>query len=128
MGISITPPGPADPFTPAASLTANGAVTAPGAGQVLANITSPPAGLYRALCYVKIAGVITAAEQNNVKLVVSGATKMIIPIDPIADNSQVPGPVECNFLQAAANVSLQAVGAGGAGAIYLVTLVITQIG
>jgi hypothetical protein len=128
MGIAIRPPGPADPVTPTASLMNRGTATGPAAGQVIAVINVPPPGVYHVRIYLSLSGTITAAEQDNMKLLVNSVVLTNLPVDAVAETVNVSPVIECDVSVPAGNISVQAIAAAGVAAVYSCFLVATRTG
>ncbi len=117
MGVSVAPPGPADPVAATPSLAAFGSVVGPAGGGTIAQIVAPPAGVYELLIYNGLSGTITVAEQDNLRLVVNAVTIVTLPIDAVADTTANSPPLRLIVRNAA-----------GVAAAYTTLLVATLIG
>jgi hypothetical protein len=121
-----------DPIAPA-SATAQGAVTDPGAGGIIASITSTKlsTGSYAISGSVYLDGTITSADADNFKLVASGATVATLNCPGVINTPAPFGPIVITFPfpPGPSNVSVQAVAAAsGAAAKYHAQLTATPAG
>lgn len=103
-----------------ASAGVAGKVTAPGAAGVIANTAGFVAGTYQVRVTVYIDGTTTAADDDNMRVTVSGTPTYSIPL--IVNASTAPGSLITYtfwlFQTAASVISVQAIAAGGAAAVY----------
>jgi hypothetical protein len=128
MGIEITPPGLVATLVPSASLQAKGSVTAPTASQSIASIPTPPAGLYQCTFYTELSGTITAAEQDNFRVLYNGGTafNVLSQATPTTGVVQVPFTINLQ-LNGLNGINLQALAAGGVAAVYSGMAIVTRI-
>lgn len=129
MGITVEPPGPADPLAPQASSTSSGTVTGPSAFTSIAGVTSLPAGIYSVTAYYTISGTLTSAELNNLRINANGANLGFIPVPEVNPAGQINDTYQANVqLTGTSSILIQNIAAGGAAAVYTATLVVTRIG
>lgn len=128
MGIEVSPPGPADPLVPAASLVTHSTATGPGAATSLGAINAPPAGTYKVDIYLQLTGTTAAADQDNVRLQVDSVTIVTLPLNTSLTTGVVMPPISIIVTTAGTNIRLQTVAAGTATAAYSATTVITRVG
>lgn len=128
MGISIAPPGPADPLAPASSLTTHSTATGPGAAASLGAINAPPAGVYKVDIYLSLSGTVAAADQDNARLQVDSATIVTLPLNTSLTTGVVMPPITVYVTTAGVNIRIQTIAAGTGTAVYDCTFVATRIG
>jgi len=128
MGISVEPPGPADPITPQTSHASFGSVTGPAAGGTIIATAALPAGVYKVDLYLRISGTITAAEENNMQLLNGAAVQNQLPVQAPAATVAADPPITQYKASNATTFSVQAIAAAGVAAVYTVLIVATQVG
>jgi hypothetical protein len=96
--------------------------TGPAAGATLASLTGLAAGRYDITVYAYLAGTVTAADADNVELLVDGSVTDVLAVPPVAAASGVPGQ-KFEHITTTGAIKLQAVGAGGGSAVYHTLLV-----
>jgi hypothetical protein len=101
--------------------------TGPAAGATLASLTGLPAGRYAIRVYAYLAGTVTAAEADNVELMVDGTMTDVLDVPPVAAADPVEGQ-EFEHITTTGAIKLQAVGAGGGSAVYHTVLVVSALG
>ena len=115
------------PAYPANTLTATGAVTAPGAIGTIASIATPPEGIYTVVVTIVLTGTAETALRN---------LRLRENANTVADNlptlSASAGPVVLVFDQVevnagGGNLDVVSIAAATAGAIYNVVLQATRI-
>lgn len=100
-------------------------VTGPGAGAVLATAAVSAPGFYRVDVTSYTSGTSSAADSDNVALNVPGDTAYVVPSQQAtAANSGAEHTWYVTML-AAGNITLTAIGAAGAAAVYHVALKVT---
>jgi hypothetical protein len=118
----------AAPLAPQAALVNFGSATAPAANQTIAVITAPAPGLYSVEVLAELSGTITAAEQDNLNLVVNAVNLSRIPLFAGAAAGGIPETVgPFNLTVAGGNIAVQARAAGGVAAVYSVFVTATRI-
>jgi hypothetical protein len=127
MGIQVTPPGPATSLAPQASLSAFGSATAPTAGAAIVTLAAPAPGTYQITVYEYLTGTVTAADQDNMTVQVNGVIKGTILEPGVAAGATMPAPFTLTVSVPAGNITVNAIGAGGASAVYHVSIVATRI-
>lgn len=106
--------------------SANGAVTSPAAGGVLATTGILPAGTYVVNVNANLAGTVAqGTDNNNLRVTVNGATYTILPNDIVA-GPQTFGPFTVTTNGATA-ILVQANAAGSAGSIYAAQVTATPV-
>lgn len=118
---SAAPPG-----VGIATIPGHGNATAPAAGAPIASVAGLAAGLYSVAWTVDFAGTPGAGEINNMQLELNGAVENIAMCGSVTGVpwSQIPELVQ---VPAGGTVSVNAIAAGTAGAIYYATLVLTLL-
>jgi hypothetical protein len=107
--------------------SAHNATTGPAAGAALASLSGLTAGRYSVTVYAFLAGTVTAADADNIELLVDGAVTDVLAVPPAAATSPVPGEAFEHITTTGA-IKLQAVGAAGAAAVYHTVLVVSALG
>lgn len=104
----------------------HGAVTGPAANGSLASLTGLAAGRYQVDVYAYLSGTVTAADADNVQLLVDGTQTDIVPVPPVASTGAA---VKASFEHLTANgtIALEAIGAAGGSAVYHVLLVAAKL-
>lgn len=112
----------------AVTVQASGTPAAPTAGAAVASVTIPAVGLYAITATYFLSGTVAAGDANNVQLR-QNATPRLTPL-PLPAVANALTPAVTVVLNCAANdtVSLNAVGAGTAAAVYNAVLVARQVG
>jgi hypothetical protein len=128
MGISVEPPGPVDSLAPAGSVINFGSVTAPGAAGLITAVTPTVAGTYQVRIIFNLQGTPSAADINNIKLVVNGSTKSTLVLSPAVTSNGADLDITLNIAWTAGSIAVEAVAAGTAGAIYSCNMIVTQVG
>jgi hypothetical protein len=127
MGISIVPPGPADPVSPQVSAVILGKQTAPVAGTVIATTGVVPAGTYAVSITVHIAVAIAETDDDNMQLLLGAGVITGIPC-VAADNVAVSvGPINVATAGGAA-FTVNAVANATATAVYTAFISATKVG
>jgi hypothetical protein len=98
--------------------------TGPAASAALASLTGLTAGRYDITAYAYLSGTATAADADNVELLVDGTVTDVLEVEPVADGA-VP-PQVFNHATTTGAIKLQAVGAGGGSCLYHTLLVVSQ--
>jgi len=114
--------------TPAPTQSAHNVTAGPAASAGLASLTGLTAGRYQIIVYAYLAGTVTPADADNVELLVDGTATDVLAVPPVAVAS---GSVESQVFEhitADGAIKLQAVGAGGASAVYHTLLVVAPLG
>lgn len=107
---------------------ASGSVTAPGAGVAIASVTIPAVGLWEITATFFLSGTVSAGDANNVQLRQNVAVRLTpIPVPATANLFPPPVVVVLNCV-ATDTVSLNAVGAGTASAVYNAVVTARQVG
>ena len=127
MGVQIQPPGPAVSPVPAASLLNYGANTAPTAFKTLAIISSPPAGVYKVTVYPELSGTVSSSDEDNMRLAVDGTVLATIQVPAQLTTGGQGQPISVYVRTVGTSISVQAVAAGGASAVYAVLLIATKV-
>jgi hypothetical protein len=128
MGISVEPPGPADPVAPAASVINFGSVTTPGAGGLIVAVTPTVPGVYQVQIEFTLGGTVSASDLNNIKLLVNGSTKAILGLPAVVASGGSEVSYTLNIAWTAGSIAIEAVALATTGAIYTCNLIVTQIG
>lgn len=128
MGITITPPGAADPVFPAGSVAQWGTQNAPGAGVAIASTPSLPAGVYTIKWAVVLTGTLAAADEGNIGLFVAAALVVNHLSGINAGTIEAQPDLQVIIPAGGAVVAAKAVGAATAGSVYQATIVATRIG
>lgn len=128
MGISIEPPGPADPVAATPSLLQFGTSLGPAAGVNIASLVAPPPGVYEIELYSELSGTCAAADQDNLNLVINAVQITRLPLSAVITSGDVQPMLR--FLQrvAAGNISIQARALATATAQYTCLIVATLVG
>jgi len=101
--------------------------TGPAAGAALAALTGLTPGRYAVTVYAYLAGTVTAADADNVELLVDGVVTDVLAVPPVAATDSVP-PQQFEHVTTTGAIKVQAVGAGGAAAVYHTVLVVAPLG
>lgn len=127
MGIDIQPPGPAVTPVPAGSVSSYGTITAPAASGTIAGIGSLPDGTYNVTVSYYLSGTVTAADTDNFKLVANSLTVAHLPCPASAASGEQVLQFSMTVVLASANITLQALAAGGVAAVYTATITATKV-
>jgi hypothetical protein len=128
MGIEITPPGPATPLASGASITSSGTQTGPAAFTSICGPVGLSAGTYDIKVYFAYSGTMTAAELNNIRVVIGAANQGFIPVANVVSNNPMSPFYQCQgVLAAAGSILLQNIAAAGAAAVYNASVVVTRV-
>lgn len=127
MGIDIQPPGPAVTPVPAGSVSGYGTVTAPAASGTIALVGSLPAGTYNVTVLYYLSGTVTAADTDNFKLVANSISVAHLPCPASAASGEQVLQFSMTIDLASANITLQALAAGGVAAVYTATITVTKV-
>lgn len=111
--------------TPPSLMVAN-SVTGPLANGVIAQLTAVPAGVYQISWTIGLGGTTAGADRNNFELLVNGVVQLT-SINASGTGTQVTGPTITLALAANSTVSVTAIGAGTATAIYSAQIVATPV-
>jgi len=99
------------------SLSVYNTVTDPGAFATVASLASVPAGTYTITVLPSLAGTLTAADQNNMRLSIAGVLNQVLIVNPVAGPS--PAQTFTVTLAATTSINVQSVAAAsGAAAVY----------
>ena len=101
--------------------------TGPAAGAALAALTGLAAGRYSVQVYAYLSGTVTAADADNVELLVDGTVTDTLAVPPAAASGPVE-PQSFEHITTTGAIKVQAVGAGGASAVYHTVLVVSALG
>src|SRR5271155_3252113 len=127
MGITIEPPGPPLTIAQQVSISAYGKVTGPAASGVIAQITGVPGGTYQVTVIPELAGTITAAEQDNMQLLSNASVKYTIPVQALPTTGAPQQQTSSIVFNGGGTFTVEAVGAGGAAAVYSALIIATRI-
>jgi hypothetical protein len=128
MGIEVSPPGPADPITPAASAVVTGTVTSATAGQIIATTAVLPAGIYAVSLITELNGTIGGGDQDNMELLVGASVVAVLVFGNITStNFQYP-PINVTVPAGGSTISVVAVALATASAVYRAMIVATKVG
>ena len=100
--------------------------TGPAANAALAQLTGLPAGRYAVTVYAYFSGTVTAAEADNIQLLVDGAQTDVLAVAPVAAAGDVE-PLTFEHLTTTGAIALEAVGAAGGAAVYHTLLVVAKL-
>jgi hypothetical protein len=103
------------------TVSAHDATTGPAAGAALASLSGLTPGRYAVDVYGYFSGTVTAAEADNIELLVDGTPADVVLVAPVANGPAVKQSFE--HLTADGTIGLQAVGNAGASAVYHTVLV-----
>ncbi len=101
------------------------AVTGPAANAALAGLTGLTPGRYAIDVYAYISGTATAAEADNVQLLVDAAQTDVIAVAPVANGPAVKQSFE--HLTTTGAIALEAVANAGGSAVYHTLLVVALL-
>lgn len=101
--------------------------TGPGASAALAHLTGLTQGRYSVTVYAYLSGTVTAADADNIELLVDGSVTDVLDVPPVAATGPVPAQT-FEHITSAGTIGLQAIGAGGASALYHTLLVVSALG
>lgn len=101
--------------------------TGPAASAVLASLTGLAPGRYSITVYTYLAGTVTAADADNMELLVDGSVTDVLAVPPVAADGDVP-PQQFEHITTTGAIKVQAVGAGGGSAVYHTLLVVSALG
>jgi len=101
------------------------ATTGPAAAVALAALTGLTPGRYAIDVYASLSGTVTAAEADNVQLLVDGTVTDVIVVAPVANGPAVKQSFE--HVTADGTIGLEAVGNAGASAVYHTLLVVALL-
>jgi hypothetical protein len=101
------------------------ATTGPAAAAALAALTGLTPGRYAIDVYAYISGTATAAEADNVELLVDSVVTDIVAVAPVANGPAVKQSFE--HVTTTGAIALQAVGNGGGSAVYHTLLVVALL-
>lgn len=110
-------------YTPTMSVTAR--VTAPNAGQVIADLGSLPGGIYQVTAMASYGG--TADVIDNMSLHLGDRKVCDLPVIPVANSAPVPITLPALVVLSSQDVSIQANAAGGVGTVFRGTLIATPV-
>lgn len=111
-----------------ATAQGSGAVTAPTAGAVIATVTPGAAGLWEVQIWWSLSGTLVAGDANNLQLRQTAAVRLT-PLPIPATANLFPPPVTVVLsLSAVDTVSVNAIAAGSASAVYNAVIVARQVG
>ena len=98
------------------------ATTGPAAAAALAGLTGLTPGRYAIDVYAYLSGTVTAADADNIQLLIDTVQTDVVPVPPVASTGAV---VKASFehLTTTGVIALEAVGNAGASAVYHTTLV-----
>jgi hypothetical protein len=94
-----------------------GQVTTPGAGATIATTPALAAGEYRVTLRISYEGTPAASDNNNMQWLVSGVVQQQLEIHGGSGANAAYGPFDVS-VGASGTISVQAIGAGTAGAVY----------
>jgi hypothetical protein len=128
MGISVEPPGPADPLTPQASAVVYGTVTSATALETIVTTAALPAGIYSVSMLTAEGGApASPADRDNYQLLVNATVISTMITEPAANVANNLGPFNVT-VPAAGTISVQAIGIATVGAVYRILLTATKVG
>jgi len=104
------------------TVSAHAAATGPAAGAALASLSGLTPGRYAVDVYAYYSGTVTAAEADNIELLVDGAVTDVLAVAPAASTGWVPR-LSFEHLSADGTIGLQAAGNAGGSAVYHTLLV-----
>ena len=128
MGISVEPPGPADPVTPSASVTAFGSVTSIGAGAAVATTAALAAGIWQIAVQFNFEGSSASGDAQNLELKVGATVITTYPNSDASEGLQTFAPINVTIPGGGSVVSLNAIAAGTVGVLYVGLIVATKVG
>lgn len=111
---------------------ANGAKTAaPGAGGVLASITTPPAGYYMVEVYAGLSGTLAAVDASNFELRKGSTVQAVLAVagngTGASASNTATGPFTFYLnLDGATTISVNATAASTASSVYHCTMIATK--
>lgn len=105
--------------------SAHDASTGPAASGALAHLTGLTPGRYSVDVYASLSGTVTAAEADNVQLLVDGTQTDVIVVAPVANGPAVKQSFE--HVTTTGTIGLEAVGNAGAAAVYHTLLVVALL-
>jgi hypothetical protein len=105
----------------------HGAVTGPAANAALAQLTGLAAGRYSVEVSAYFSGTVTAAEADNVQLLVDGTQTDILAIPPAAATTGAIAQFSFEHLTTTGAIALEAIANAGASAVYHVLLVVAKL-
>jgi hypothetical protein len=106
------------------SRTAFGDITAPGVGVAIATLSSVPAGTWDITCYTNLAGSAAAGDRPNLAFKVGSTVTSTLLSTMNGYNDTYS--IRIN-LTTPTDLSVNAIAAGTAGAVYRVSMVATRI-
>lgn len=107
------------------TIEAFASVTGPGAGATLATAVVAGAGYYRVDVTSYTSGTSSATDSDNVALNVPGDPAYVVPSQQATAANSGAEHTWFVTMEAAGNITLTAIGAGGAAAVYHVALKVT---
>ncbi len=105
--------------------SAHDASTGPAAAADLAHLTGLTHGRYAIDVYAALSGTVTAAEADNVELLVDGSATDVIIVAPVANGPAVKQSFE--HLTTTGAIGLKAVANAGGSAVYHTLLVVALL-
>ena len=102
--------------------------TGPASGAALAQLSGLTAGRYAITVYVYFSGTVTAADGDNIELLVDGSVVDVLPVPPVAAAGGAAQPMMFEHLTTTGAIKLQAVAAGGASCVYHTLLEVSALG
>ena len=127
MGIAIQTPGALGSIAEQVSLAAYNSTTSPGAGATLANIATPPAGVYSITAYTDLTGTVSATDQDNIQLAIDGVAQITLMVPAVVEGAAISPPFTFQYKTNGTSISLKANSAGTVSSVYRTLLSATRV-